>query len=110
MIAAGRAHYEKGLFRVEAELDRAGNALTVRTAGVTQVRIHVMEGMFDLSKPVTLRFDRRSWTGRIVPSARCTLTHYAATRDARALVVNEVELDGLGRATVRYRGPADGAK
>jgi len=91
----------KRMYRLHAELDRAGNALAIRTVAVGAVRLYVMEGMFDLARPVSLRFRRRTWTGRIAPSARCMLEHYLRTRDASALVLNEVDLDASGKVTIR---------
>jgi len=70
---------------------------------VRAVRVYVLEGMFDLSRPVTVRFGRATWAGRLAPSPRCLLTHYARTRDTAALVCNEIDLDLSGRAAVRFR-------
>ena len=41
--------------------------------------------------------------GRVGSSAECILRHYAATRDAAAVVHNEIDIDATGKATVRYR-------
>ncbi len=100
--AAIRDFLDRHLFEFRATLARAGNALAVRTRRVPAVRIYVLDGMFDLSRPVNLQLDGRTWTGRIAPSARCVLAHYAADRDAAALVVNEVEMDSAGKVAVRY--------
>ncbi len=91
------------MYRLRADLDRAANALAIRTVAVGAVRLYVTEGMFDLARPVTLTFRQRTWTGRIAPSARCMLTHYLRTRDASVLVLNEVDLDDSGKVTVRRR-------
>jgi hypothetical protein len=97
-------HFRKYLFKMWGELDRKANTLTVRTSRVAAVRIYLIDGMLDLSKPVTLRFGSRPWRGKPAASARCMLTHYARTRDATALIVNEVDLPATARAVVRY-GP-----
>jgi dienelactone hydrolase len=99
---ATREVFEKALFRFSGELDKAGNALTIRPEGVRAVRVYVMDGMFDLSRDVTLKFGPRIWRGRVAPSARCVLTHYAATRDATALVLNELELTDAGKVAVKW--------
>ena len=83
-------------------LSSHANALTVRAKRVRRVRVHVMDGMFDLSKPVSLRLGSRGWSGRVKPSAKCMLKHYAAERDASALILNEVDIDLVGKVTVRY--------
>lgn len=83
-------------------LDRPDNTLTIRPRAIRTIRLYVTDGMFDLSKPVTIRFWSGEWTARIPVSARCLLTHYAATRDQTALIYNELELDISGRVTVQY--------
>jgi predicted esterase len=105
VIRAGQELYGKHLFRIQADLDRAGNALSIRASGVSAVRVYVMAGMFDLARPVTLRYGARTWAVRIEPSARCMLAHYAAARDSSAVVYNEVELDSGGKLTVRFEPP-----
>jgi hypothetical protein len=97
-------YFRKRLFKVWAALDRASNTLTVRTSRVASVRIYVAAGLFDLSRPVTLKFSGRTWRGRVAASARCMLAHYARHRDATAIVHNEIDLADTGRAVVRY-GP-----
>lgn len=99
---ATRAVFEKALFRVAGELDKAANAVTIRTEGVRMVRVYVMDGMFDLSREVTVKWGPRTWRGRVPASARCVLTHYAASRDATALVLNELEVTDLGKVTVKW--------
>jgi len=96
-------HFRKYLFKMWAELDRPKNTLTVRARRVSGVRVYVIDGMFDPGRPVMLRFGGRSWRGKVTPSARCMLTHYAADRDAAALVCNEIDLHTTGRVVVRYK-------
>ena len=84
------------------DVDRARNALRVRPMGVTKVRVFITDGLFDLGKPVELRFARAKWQGRMPLSARCMLLHYAATRDATGLVYNEIDLQILGKSAARY--------
>ncbi len=95
-------HIRKHLFRMRGRLDRGSNTLTILPRAMLTVRLYVIEGMFDLSRPVTIRFWSRKWTGRIPTSARCLLSHYAAARDRTALVHNEIDLDISGKVTVRY--------
>lgn len=92
----------KSLCRLNATLDTSANTVTITGKGVRSARLYVTEGMFDLSKPVTVKFWSGTWTGKIPLSAECMLKHYAATRDRTALVYNEVELDISGKARVKY--------
>lgn len=103
VLDAGEKILTKSLFRFSAELDRPHNALTVKADGVRVLRLYVMEGMFDLSQPVTIRFGEKAWQGKIVPSARAMLQHYSAERDAAAIVLNELDLDAGGRVAVRFK-------
>jgi len=96
-------YMQKFLFRLWGELNGGDNALTVRAASVKTIRVYVAEGMFDLSKPVTVRFWSKSWSGRVPASAQCMLQHYAATRDATAPIYNEIDLEFNGKVTVRYK-------
>jgi len=102
LAAAGR-YLSRRLFKLRVELDRPKNSLTIQPLGVTHVRVYVTEGLFDLSKPVELRFGRIRRQGELPVSARCILKHYAATRDATALICNEVDLQLTGKVEVRYR-------
>jgi len=103
VIDAWRKYYARLLFRMRAELDPAGNTLSINTAGIRSVRVYLVEGMFDLHRAVRLRLNGRQWQGRVTSSAECILRHYAATRDAAAIVLNEIDIDATGKATVRYR-------
>ena len=89
--------------RDQCQGDTKANALSIRTLGVSAVRVYVMDGMFDLARPVTLKLNGRTWRGKVPVSARCLLTHYADTRDATALIVNELDIDAAGKVTVRYK-------
>lgn len=102
LAAAGR-YLSRRMFKLRAELDRSKNSLTIQPLGVTRVRVYVMDGLFDLSKPAELRFGRVRKQGELPVSLRCILKHYAATRDATALICNEVDLDLTGKVEVRYR-------
>ncbi len=95
------------MFRLSCELDRDANALSIRATNVRAVRVYVTEGLFDLSRPVTLRWSGRQWRGTVRSSARCLLTHYGATRDATARVHNEIDMDRAGRVTVRFAPPPE---
>jgi hypothetical protein len=101
-LAALKRHVRRNLYSLGAELDRSANSLRIRCRRVPEVRLFVMDGMFDDGRDVHLRFGARRWRGRIAPSARCILTHYAATRDQTALVLNEVALSARGKVTIRY--------
>ncbi len=102
LAAAGR-YLGRRLYKLRAEVDRAANSLTIQPLGVTRVRVYVTEGLFDLSKPAEIRFGRVRKQGELPVSARCILKHYAATRDATALICNEVDLELTGKVEVRYR-------
>jgi len=102
LAAAGR-YLSRRLYKIRAELDRSKNSLSIQPLGVTKVRVYVTEGLFDLSKSVELRFGRVRKQGTLPVSARCILKHYAATRDATALICNEVDLELTGKVEVRYR-------
>ena len=97
-----RKESDRLMYRMYGEIDAAANTITVKAAGVSSVRVFVLQGMLDLDRPVKLRFWGRSWTGKVPASAACALAHYAATRDQTALVLNEIDVDINGRATVRY--------
>ena len=102
LFDAASRHLAKRLFKMWVDVDRARNALRVRPMGVTKVRVFITDGLFDLGKPVELRFARAKWQGRMPLSARCMLLHYAATRDATGLVYNEIDLQILGKSAARY--------
>ena len=93
----------QAVFRMHASLDRKRNLLTVQGSGIRVIRLYVIAGMFDRSKPVILRYGSRLWRGEIPVSAECMLRHYAATRDATAPVCNEVDLNLFGGVNVRFR-------
>jgi predicted esterase len=99
---AAEDYFRRFFFRMWAELDRRKNELAVRTSRIRGVRIYVTEGLFDLSRPVTLRFGGRTWRGKVNASPECMLRHYAAERDASAPVYNEIDLPYTGRTPVRY--------
>ena len=96
-------HFRKLLFKMWGELDRKANRLTVRTSRIRSVRVYVTEGLFDLSQPVTVCLNGRSWRLRVPASPACMLAHYAADRDATALVVNEIDVAPAGTPRVRYK-------
>lgn len=93
---------DRMMFRMTAELAPARNELAVRAVGVHTLRVRVIDGMFDLTRPVVLRRAGRTWRLNIPVSPRCLLTHYAATRDATALVYNEVDLSTSARPQIRF--------
>ena len=95
-------YVRKAMFSFHADLNRGTNTLTVGAYAIRKLRLYVLEGMFDSSKPVKVRYWSRSWRGKVPVSARCMLLNYAAARDQSAVVVNEIDLDIRGPATVRY--------
>jgi len=105
-------YLESNIYEMKVQLAPAGNMLSIRARRLRTVRVHVVDGMFDLSRPVKIQLNGRGWTGRIKPSARCMLTRYAGDRDAGRLIVNEIEIDLSGKATVRYpaAGGAEGER
>lgn len=100
---AVQTQLEKQMYSLKAQLDRQANSLSIQAVGISAVRVYVMDGMFDLSRPVTINFAGKTWRGTIESSPRCTLTHYLRERDPDALVVNEVEIDDAGKAAVKYK-------
>jgi pimeloyl-ACP methyl ester carboxylesterase len=96
-------HVSRKLFKMTCKLETEKNTITIQGLGIRTVRLYVMEGMFDLSKPVTIRYLGRIWTGRITPSARCMIEHYAATRDQTQLYLNELDLDLSRQVQQRYK-------
>ena len=101
-VKAVQARNRRTRLWFRADLDRSKNALTVKARGIRRLRLYVMDGMFDLSRPVIIRYWHGTWRGKIPVSPKCMLMHYAATRDQTALVVNELDLPFGKRAAVRY--------
>jgi len=96
-------YFRRFLFSFSAELDRQANSLTITLNRVRTIRLYVMDGMFDLARPVSLKVGARTWKGLLKASAECMLKHYAGDRDASAVIVNEVDIDSAGRAVIRYK-------
>lgn len=95
-------HIERARFKFNAKLDRDTNTLTVNAGSITKLKLYVVDGMFDLSKPVTIKLWSKTWKGEIPASARCMLTNYAADRDQTCLILNELELNINGKVNVLY--------
>lgn len=95
-------HFRKYLYGLAAELDREANTLSLKLRRVRAVRIHVLDGLFDLTQPVTIKIGTRRWRGEVNASAECMIRHYAEDRDRSAVVVNELEMDYTGRVRVKY--------
>jgi hypothetical protein len=87
-------------FQVRRFGDR--NIVQVLTRDFREARIHLVDGLVDLDKPVTLRMVPGAWRGRVQASAACILEHYVRTRDQRLLVNNVVEIDRRGKVEVLY--------
>lgn len=102
---------KRRMMHLSGKCDRAINTVTVKGTGIRAARLYVIDGMLDLSKPVTINFFGRTWKGKIAASPECLLAHYAATRDQTQLIVNEVELDSGGKVKVKFpMGEERGAK
>jgi hypothetical protein len=97
------AALRRQMFGLWGELDKPANTLSIRALGVLSVRVYVTEGMFDLSQPVTIKWASTTWKQAVPASPRSVLEHYAATRDASALIYNEIDMDISGRAVVKYK-------
>ena len=95
-------YLESNIYEMKVQFVSASNTLSIRARRVRAVRVYVIDGLFDMARPVAIQLNGRGWTGRIKPSARCMLTHYAADRDAGRLIVSEIDIDLSGKATVRY--------
>jgi predicted esterase len=101
-MKAMEEYVRKNLFQMSAQLDAAKNAITIKGKEIKTIRLYVTEGMFDLSKPVTIKYWSKTWTGKITPSAKCMLINYSQRRDKSALIYNEVDLEIGGKMTVKY--------
>jgi pimeloyl-ACP methyl ester carboxylesterase len=91
------------LFQFSGLIDAESNTITIKGVGIRTARLYLIDGMVDLSKPVTIRYLGSTWKGKIATSPDCVLKNYAATRDQTQLIVNEVDLRPDGRATARYK-------
>jgi S-formylglutathione hydrolase FrmB len=96
-------YFRRFLFSFSADLDRQANSMTITLNRIRTIRLYVMDGMFDLARPVSLRVGARTWKGLVPTSAQCMLKHYADDRDASAVIVNEVDIDSTGRTVIRYK-------
>jgi len=96
-------HFRRRMYGFSAELDRKANTLALKLRRVRAVRIHVMDGLFDLSKPVTIKIGTLRWRGTVAASGECMIRRYAEDRDRSAIVVNELEMDYTGRVRVKYK-------
>ncbi len=95
-------HFEKYLYEMRAELDRRENALRIRVRRIRGLRVYVVDGLFDLARPVVLRVGRGGRRMTVRSSVRCMLEHYADDRDGQALVHNVLEVAPTGRITAAY--------
>lgn len=102
MVKMLEAQLKQNIYKMTADLDRKNNAITIKGDGIRTIRLYVTEGMFDLTKPVTIRYFQRTWTGMIPPSAKCLLTNYLPERDKTALVYNELDLTLTAPPQFRY--------
>ncbi len=103
VLQAAKTLLTKRLFRTWVELDRPANTLTIRAPGVVRLRIYALAGMFDHTRPITLRMHGKTWQVTVPASPRCMLTHYVATRDAAGVVCNEIVMDlKKGAPIVKY--------
>jgi hypothetical protein len=93
------------MYRLGGRLDRDKGELTVRGSFIGRVRVYVADGLFADPNRVTVRFGRQEFSGPIPASPRCMLEHYARTRDAGRLIINELDLALAKPPRLRY--PAD---
>ncbi len=100
--AAIRKEILRNLFEFSGELDREANALKLRGKRVRRLKVQILDGMLDVSRPLTVRFMSGTWKGEIPVSARCMLEHYARTRDATRLVLNELDIKNTGKGEWVY--------
>ncbi len=101
-MKAKRKHIAKHLFKFWGSLREGQNSCRIRAYAIRGLRMYVTDGMFDLTKAVTIKYWSKTWEGNITPSAECMLRHYAATRDQRALILNELDFTIFGKVKVRY--------
>lgn len=85
--------YSDYMYSLHGDLDRKANTVEIGGTGVSKFKLYVYHKMFDLEKPVTIKYPGKTWTGRIPASARCALKHYFDTRNAELPVVNEIILE-----------------
>ena len=90
------------MFHFSGQIDAESNTVTIKGIGIRTARLYLIDGMVDLSKPVTINFLGRLWKGKIAASPECVLKNYAATRDQTQLIVNEVDL-WPGRTAAKYK-------
>ena len=98
-------HFDRSLFRFQATLNRKTNTLTIKPFRIKTMRLYVTQGLFDPKRPAVIKYWRRVWRGTIPTSAACILKHYTTTRDAQALVLNEIDLTATRKPVFRFPGP-----
>ena len=103
LVEATRRLYAAKLYRLAVTTDAKRNIIRIQPAAVTKVRVYLLDGLLDLSKPVIVSFSGRTWRGRVSASSQCILHHYTQTRDATRLILNEIEIDARGKAQVRFK-------
>jgi poly(3-hydroxybutyrate) depolymerase len=91
------------MFQLSGAIDADTNTITIKGVGIRSARLYLIDGMVDLSKPVTIDFLGHAWKGKIAASPECVLKNYAATRDQTQLIVNEVFLTTGGMAAAKYK-------
>jgi len=102
ILQAHRKHIISRLFKLSVTLDSARNRLSIIPGGISSVRIRIYKDMFNPDKTVNIRFHMRSWTGKIPISPECILQNYIATRDATAIVVNELGINSFGKVVFAF--------
>ena len=106
IYTAQSQYLRQRLFRLDVSTNPRTNLVLIRPQGIDRVRVYVPDGLFDLSRPLTVRLGQRAWRGAAPASAECMLRHYLETRDGQARIVNEIDIDLTGEATVRYPAAA----
>ena len=91
-LAATQEMVTKKMFHFSGEIDADTNTITIKGVGIRTMRLYLIDGMVDLSKPVNIIYLGHKWKGPIAASPDCVLKNYAATRDQTQIIVNEMDL------------------
>lgn len=78
--------------RLEAEIT-APNVVDLRTRGIVSARVLVFDGMFDLSKPIAVKWDGHpAFDGNVSVDLGLMLREFAARPDPNRIVLGEIRL------------------
>jgi len=80
--------------RLEAQIDRATNTISVRGTGVSLARVYIDERLLDLSKPVTIKAGGQTRTKKkLEPDFKSILESWRSRRDEQLVYPAFVEVD-----------------